>query len=156
MCGNYDLAISEAQLAVDLEPGSAQANHTLGAVLCFSGQYERSIQTFKKAMRLSPIPIPNTLALLGVAYRLAGKYGESIDVLSEGARREPGALNFRLYLTASLMMAGKESEARAQAAEVRRINPNFSLERYAKASPFKQKNDLMDREIEPLRKAGLN
>ena len=53
------------------------------------------------------------------------------------------------------MLAGRESEARAQAAGVLRINPNFSLEQYAKASPLKNQTDLKERVIEPLRKAGL-
>jgi len=52
------------------------------------------------------------------------------------------------------MMAGMESEARAQAAEVLRINSNFSLEQYAKANPLKNRTDL-DRVVEAMRKAGL-
>jgi hypothetical protein len=53
------------------------------------------------------------------------------------------------------MLAGKEPAARAEAAEVLRINPNFSLEQLANSFPLKNRTDLMDRYIEPLRRAGL-
>lgn len=155
MSGNHDIALAEAQRAVDLEPGSAQTNHTLGVVLCYAGQYEKSIQFLKKALRLSPVPFPMTLAALGLAYRMLGRYEESIAVMNDFTRREPEALIGRVYLAASLAMAGRESEARVQSAEVLRIDPNFSLEQYAKATPLKNQSDLMNREIEPLRKAGL-
>jgi hypothetical protein len=52
------------------------------------------------------------------------------------------------------MLAGRESEARAQAAGVLRINPNFSLEQYAKANLAKNRTDL-DRAVEAMHKAGL-
>lgn len=52
------------------------------------------------------------------------------------------------------MLAGKEAEARAEALEVLRINPNFSLERYAKVLPAKNQADI-DRDVDALRKAGL-
>ena len=51
-------------------------------------------------------------------------------------------------------MCGREEEARAAAAEVLRINPNFSCDYYAKKTPYKNQADL-DRFIGALRKAGL-
>jgi adenylate cyclase len=155
MSGDYDRAVSEAQRAVDLEPGSAQANHSLGAALNFAGQYEQAISVLKKALRLSPVPFPLTLTQLGASYRNLGRYQEAIAVLKEATQREPDSLNGRLTLASTYMLAGREAEARAEAAEVLRINPNFSFEQYAKALPFKNRTDLMERVIEPLRKAGL-
>jgi hypothetical protein len=86
---------------------------------------------------------------------MLGRYEESIATLSELTQREPDTLLGHIEMTASLMMAGKESEARAEAAEVLRINPNFSLEQYANSNPTKNRTDFMERVIEPLRKAGL-
>jgi hypothetical protein len=53
------------------------------------------------------------------------------------------------------MMAGNEAKARESAAEELRIDPNFSLERFAKTTPWKNQDDLTNGLIEPLRKAGL-
>jgi len=48
---------------------------------------------------------------------------------------------------------GREEEARAAAAEILRVNPQFSLERYARTLPFTK--PVADRIVEDLRKAGL-
>jgi len=47
---------------------------------------------------------------------------------------------------------GRENEARAEAAEVLRINPRFSVDSYAKVHAYKDSND---RVVASLRKAGL-
>jgi hypothetical protein len=56
-------------------------------------------------------------------------------------------------MAVSYIRLGKEKEAQAAAAEILRINPKFSLERYAKMLPFPQ--PIADRIVEDLRKAGL-
>jgi adenylate cyclase len=152
----YDRAVAEAQRGVDLEPGSAAANHNLGICLSRSGQYEQAIPVLRNALRLSPAPRPVTLTSLGSAYRMLGRYEEAIAVLKEATQREPNMLNGHLGLVATYMLMGREAEARAETAEVLRIDPNFSLEQFAKASPWKNETDFKERWFEPLRKAGLN
>jgi hypothetical protein len=49
---------------------------------------------------------------------------------------------------------GREKEARAEAAEVLRINPKFSLDSYAKRLAYKDQSQA-DKLIDALRKAGL-
>jgi adenylate cyclase len=49
---------------------------------------------------------------------------------------------------------GKEMEARAEAAEVLRINPKFSLEVHKQRVPIKDPV-VLERHIAALRKAGL-
>jgi adenylate cyclase len=151
---DHDRAVAEAQRAVDLEPNSAQANHTLGSALAYAGQYEQSIPFSKKALSLSPIPFSMTLATLGTTYRILGRYQEAIAVLKEATQREPNALNAHQSLVTTYMLAGKEQEARAEAAEVLRISPNYSLEQVAKASPWKDRT-IVERSVEAMRKAGL-
>ena len=51
-------------------------------------------------------------------------------------------------------MTGREKEARAEAAEVLRINPKFSLDYLAKANPYKDQSKR-DEVVNALRKAGL-
>jgi hypothetical protein len=54
-------------------------------------------------------------------------------------------------------MMGRENEAHAEAAEVLRINPKFSLDYYVKTSVLSPRKDPSgrDRYIDALRKAGL-
>jgi tetratricopeptide (TPR) repeat protein len=103
------------------------------------------------------MPIPSTVCLanLGFSYRMLGRYEESIASLKQLIQREPDSMSGHLHLAATYVLAGKEAEARVGAAEILRINPNFSLEQFAKTTPMKNQTDLMDRWIEPLRKAGL-
>ena len=58
----------------------------------------------------------------------------------------------QLAITYSQM--GREKEARAEAAEVLRINPEFSVDNYAKTVTFKDQSEA-DKLIDALRKAGL-
>jgi hypothetical protein len=51
-------------------------------------------------------------------------------------------------------MMGREKEAHAEAAEVLRINPKFSLEFWEKVLPYKDRS-VADNLINVLRKAGL-
>jgi hypothetical protein len=51
-------------------------------------------------------------------------------------------------------MMGREKEARAEAAEVLRINPKFSVDSWAKKTPYKDQS-RRDEAINALRKAGL-
>jgi hypothetical protein len=51
-------------------------------------------------------------------------------------------------------MMDREKEARAEAAEVLRINPKFSVDAFAKNSPYKDQSET-DKVVKALRKAGL-
>ena len=68
--------------------------------------------------------------------------------------RNPDDFNAHIGLTASYIMAGHEDEGRKQALEVLRLNPEFSLEYFAKTMPYKNQADT-ERNIEVLGKAGL-
>jgi hypothetical protein len=59
-----------------------------------------------------------------------------------------------LILAAVYSEQGKEAEAQAEAAEVLRLNPNFSLEIHKQRMPIKD-SAVPERHIAALRKAGL-
>ena len=150
--GDFERAIPEAQRAIDLEPGAAIGYGRLGINLSYGGQYERSIPVLKKAWRLDPQA--GYLSQLAVSYRGLGQYQEAIAAGKEALQHEPDSLPSHLGLVMSYMRLGRESEARAEVAEVLRINPNFSLERYANSDPTRNRTNF-NRSIETLRKAGL-
>ena len=50
-------------------------------------------------------------------------------------------------------MAGREEEARAEVAEVMRIDPQFSLERFAGSFPYRK--ELVEVLVKAWRTAGL-
>ena len=59
-----------------------------------------------------------------------------------------------LILAAACGNSGRKEQARAEAAEVLRIDPNFSLEHYSKKLPYKNNADR-ERFVNGLRQAGL-
>ena len=68
--------------------------------------------------------------------------------------RYPNILGVHLNLAAVYSELGKETEARAEVAEVLRINPHFSLEVYRQREPLKDPARL-ERRLAVLRRAGL-
>ena len=90
---------------------------------------------------------------MAIAYRDSGQYEKAIEASKKALQREPNTQFAYIHMAVSYIRLGQEKEARAAAAEILRINPKFSLERYAKILPFPQ--PVADRVIEDLRKAGL-
>ena len=74
--------------------------------------------------------------------------------IRKAIHREPNNIFAHLNLAGTYIMMGREKEARAEAAEVLRINPKFTLEFWAKVLPYKDRS-VTDNLISVLRKAGL-
>jgi adenylate cyclase len=152
--GQFDRAISELEIARDLFPNNAEINAGLGSVLNTAGKPEEAINVLKKAIRLNPIPPTWYLRNLGEAYRMVGRYEDSISTYKSAIDRSADDLFAHVGLTATYSVAGRMNEARAQTAEVLSVQPKFSTKRYAKKIPFRDKAEN-DQLISALRKAGL-
>jgi adenylate cyclase len=154
MMREQEKGVVEAQKAVDLDPGSAYARFCLGFSLNFAGRPEEGQPHLEKAVRLNPFGSANFYHHLGVSYRETGQYDKAIAVYKRALQIAPNDVFAYLGLASSNMYAGREDEARAAAAEVLRIDPNFSLERFSVANPMKDPAKK-ERWISSLRKAGL-
>ena len=132
----FDKAIPEAEKAVALSPSSAFAVFMLGTALYHSERFEEAIPYFKKSLRLSPTANNQCLVNLGGAYRFLGRYDEAIETFEKALQLQPDYVPARVSLAGTYVLAGREEEARAEAAEVTRIDPQFSLERYARTYPI--------------------
>jgi adenylate cyclase len=111
------------------------------------GEDEEAIPEYKKAIRLNPIPPGYYFWSLGLSYGLTGQYDEGIAWCGKAVHMEPDDLMARIMMTAVYSWSGQDEEARAEATEVLRINPDFSLDKFAKKAGT--------RLISALRKAGL-
>ena len=85
---------------------------------------------------------------------MAGRYEEARASLQRYLSRYPNILPYRLVLAAVYSELGQIVEAQAEAAEVLRLNPNFSLEVHKQRAPIKDPA-VLERHIAALRKAGL-
>ena len=149
----YDEAIAECEKAVSLSPNSAEAFEWLGTILTWAGRAEEAIKYLEYATRLNPLPSTSTLNFLAVAYRDSGQYEKAIETSKKALKQQPSYQFPYIHMTISYIRLGREEEARTTAAELLKVNPKFSLERYAKVLPFPR--PIADRIVEDLRKAGL-
>jgi adenylate cyclase len=154
MTGKHDKAVAEGEHAVTLNPNSAFTHAVLGLILRFEGRHEESIPEYKQAIRLNPIPPSFYTYGLGLAYCFTEQYEEAITWGEKSVRQWPNSLYAHLILTVIYNSLGRDEEARTEAAEVLRINPKFSVEKWAKRLTYKNQADN-DRFISALRKAGL-
>jgi adenylate cyclase len=151
---DYEKGIEVGQRAVEVAPNDADAYGYLGMGLRFADRPEEAIKAFKRAMRINPKAPCWYLHQLAEAYRHMGRYDEAIIWGKKAVDRYPRNLPAHLVLASIYSLAGREKEAQAEAAQVLRINPNYSLERLAKTDPTKNQ-DVKKHYIDALRKAGL-
>ena len=85
---------------------------------------------------------------------MAGCYAEARVPLQRYLSRYPNMLHMHLMLAVVYSELGQAAEARAEAAEVLRLNPHFSLEVHKQRAPIKDPA-VLERHIAALRKAGL-
>ena len=105
-------------------------------------------------MRLDP-PYADLHAFsFGQAAYLTERYEEAMTALKRTITRDPQYLGAHAYLAAIYSELGWEAKARAEAAEVLRINPTFSLEALRQTAPYKDPATI-ERSLAALRKAGL-
>jgi len=151
----FDKAIEEAEKGVSLSPGSAAAYFALGAALYSARRPQKAIPILEKCLRLSPVPIHSqVLGFLASSYLMIGQYEESIATYKKVLQiYGPDNLVAHLWMVIAYMAWGRENEARAEAAEVLRIEPKFSVEQWMKNMPVNQ--ETRDRLTRGLLKAGL-
>jgi adenylate cyclase len=130
------------------------AQTILGYFLYSAGRTEEAIPILKKAVALSPIPLPRTLSHLCIACRKARRYEEAVAVCRQLLQREPNHVLAHLTLAATFVEMEKIEEARAEITEVLRIDPKYTLKVVPRSFPWKDRDEI-DRLIDSLRKAGL-
>jgi len=82
------------------------------------------------------------------------RYGEAVRLYRESALRLPNLQWPHFGLAGAYAQSGQLEEARAEATEVLRINPGFTIERYKRLLVYKDPKDAEHR-LDGLRKAGL-
>ena len=150
----YEQAIAEMERAIALDPNEAEGYAALAEALSRVGRPEEALGWPSRRCACKPLIADDHLDSVGAAYYLAGRPEEAIAPLKQYLTRYPNILGAHLTLAAVYSELGKEAEARAEAAEVLRLNPKFSLEVHKERVPIKDPA-MLERHIAALRKAGL-
>ena len=85
---------------------------------------------------------------------MKGQYEEALSEYKKGLHRSPDAIGVHIPLAVIYILLNRQEEARAAAKKILDINPNFSVERVSKATPYKNEADLKLL-VDALREAGL-
>ncbi len=153
---DYDQSLSAAERAITIDPNFAPGYSALAYVLESSGRSAESLALIKKALRLDPNNHgwPPYLLIEALAYTYMGRYEEAIPVYKEHLVHHPNDVIAHEWLAASYVGVGRLGDARAEAAEVMRISPSFSLETQKRFSIVK-KGPMLDRNYAYMVQAGL-
>ena len=109
---------------------------------------------YRKAIRLDPSGSGTIYMGFGIALRDMGRFEEAVSAFKKALQPAPDDIIAHVLLASTYSLMGREKEARAEAAEVLRINPKFSLDQFAPTITYKDqaRTDLI---LDALRKAGL-
>jgi TolB-like protein len=153
-CGKTDRSLGEAQRALALAPNLAQAHHTVARMLTFKGDPAGAVMTLDAYMRLDPLYPDMALHFLAEALFSLGEFVEAITALKRRLERSPDSPTSLALLASCYGQLGRIDDARAVWAELRKIAPDFSIERQRRILPYTNPADF-ERRVEGLRKAGI-
>jgi len=149
---DFDGATVAAERAIALN--SNFVDYRLAQVFYSVGQPAKAIEIAKAQMRLDPFHPHFAPLIAGIAYYLLKEYQEAQRWLREATGRAPNHQYGHAFLAAAYAQLGRVEDARAEAAEVLRVNPQYTLGTQKQVSILKRAEDS-DHLIDGLRKAGL-
>jgi adenylate cyclase len=148
---HYDQGVVDAKRAVAINPNSASGYQALSDALANAVEPEGALHAAEKAMRLDPAHQDAYGYSAGAAYNEMGRHQEAVIVLKRNVAAYPNNLVGHLFLLSAYAELGRDQDARAEAAEVRRISPGFTL-----ASMHRSKDDAVNKRWEnDMRIAGF-
>ena len=151
----YDKALAEGERAVALNPSGADVHAFYGLILTYACRPEEAIPMFQKAIRFNPFGPGWYYITFSFALQNVGRFEEAAAACRKALQLSPDSFFAHVGLASTYSMMGREKEARAEATEIIRINPKFSLDYLAKVNPYKDPSVQENFAINPLRKAGL-
>ncbi|MBV9522632.1 MAG: adenylyl cyclase [Alphaproteobacteria bacterium] len=146
----HDESLAEYARAIALNPNDADIIAEYADALVYAGHPTKSVELLGKAMRLNPYYPDWYLWYLADAYSTMGQYAEVIATVQRMQDPDEG----RRMLAASFAHLGMMEEARAEAREVLRLHPGFTIGRWRHRPPYRD-SAILERYIDGLRKAGL-
>jgi TolB-like protein len=146
----HDESLAEYAKALALNPNDADIIAQYADALVYAGQPSKSVELLAKAMRLNPCYPDQYLWDLADAYNAMGRSAEVIATVLRMHNPDEG----RRLLAANYAHLGRMTKARAQAAKVMQLHPEFTISQWRNRPPYRD-SAILERYIEGLRKAGL-
>jgi adenylate cyclase len=149
----HEASLVEIERAMALNPN--YVDWYIGLVLVLAGQSRRAVEILEAQMRLDPFYSPLTSGLLGFAHYMLKQYSLALPALHNSVSRAPNFRSSHVWLAATYAQMGLMDDARAEAAAILRIQPNYTIAGTAmRIMGFKSAKDSKHF-FDGLRKAGL-
>jgi TolB-like protein/DNA-binding SARP family transcriptional activator len=155
--GEYDTAIAENEIAINLNPTFAAAHCGLADSFAYEGRYEEAIEGFQRAIDLSPND-PQRWAFLtygALALIFKGDYETAI----KWADRASLIPNCQYWTTAhkavALALLDREDDARKTVERLLKEKPGFSCVFARKKLFYLKRSEQLQIYLDGLRKAGV-
>jgi tetratricopeptide (TPR) repeat protein len=152
----FEDSLAEFELALRLNPNFSLAQGYHGLALSYCGRWEEGIVAARRALRLSPRD-PYSSIYCGIAaysHYVGRDYEEAMRLSRDGIRQRGDFVGAHRVLTAAAGMAGKLEVGGAALQELRRVQPNISLDWIAGKMPIQQPAE-MQHYLEGFRRSGL-
>jgi TolB-like protein len=150
---DFDAATAAAERAIALNP--TFADYRLAQVFYSIGEPARAIAIAKEQMRLDPFHPHFAPLMVGVAHYHLKEYYDAQHWLSEAIGRAPNHQYGHAFLAATYAQLGRLEDAHAEAAEVLRLNPRYSISGTQERVSVLKRAEDMEHLVDGLRKAGL-
>ncbi len=150
----HEPAVAEAQRVITLDPNSAMGHGALGMILHYGGDSARALQHLEVSQRLDPHQLDLRLHNQALCHFMLGDLEAAAGLLRERIERAPQTDISRALLASTYGHLGRAEEARAVWADLRRVNPDYSLEQRGAILPYRRAADFA-RIAEGVRKAGI-
>jgi len=151
----HDKALAAAEKAVIARPSCDISFVAKASILIYLGRATEAIDLAKFAIRLAPVYPPFFKATLAAAYYGSGRYDDAIAAAQETMQSDQNNLDALLILAGANAVLDRKAEAFKAASEVKRIKPDFTLQKYAATQPYKAP-EALEQIIAMLQKAGLH
>jgi adenylate cyclase len=150
----FDEALEAGRQAIANRPSCAYANCFYGNVLHYCGEQDGAIHHVSLAMRVQPLHPPFYLHMLALAYRAKGDLELAVATAKKALELAPKDLANHIVLASSYVGLARKDLAEETAAEIRRMDPSFSVARFAEAQPYRD-TAVLAKFVSDLRSVGL-
>ena len=151
--GEFDAATAAAEKATALNPNFA--DYRVATVLVMVGEPVKAIEVAKAQMRLDPFHPHLAPLIMGEAYYLLKQYHDAKRWLREAIGSAPNHQYGHAWLAATYAQLGQLEDARAQAAEVLRVNQKYTIGGTQKRVSILKRAEDIEHMVVGLRQAGL-
>jgi TolB-like protein/Tfp pilus assembly protein PilF len=135
---NPQLAIRHQERGLFLNPNDDRSVCAMGEILSFAGRSEEAEGWIRKAMRLNPYHPPRYWSHLARALFHQGRYRDALEALQNFTAPRVRELAFQV---AAASMLGDADEIGKYVAGLRKVAPDFDVERFVDTLPYGDDDD---------------